>query len=75
MAADTLSLFTLTLDAEIVNSILDGITVGMTKNADAQDPVVAKADEDIHKPVQEIVVLDRAAQTCVGLHVTDWVTA
>ena len=36
--------------------------------------MVAKADEDIHKPVQETAVLARAAQTCIDLHVTDWVT-
>ena len=62
------------LDAEIMKSILDGVTMGMTKRADAQDPAVAKADEDIHRPVQEIVVLARAAQACVDLHLTDWVT-
>ena len=48
--------------------------MGMTERADAQDPAVAEADEEIHKPVQETVVLARAAQTCVDLHVTDWVT-
>ena len=35
----------------------------------------AKADKDIHKPVLETVVLARAAQTCIDLHVADWVTA
>ena len=48
--------------SEIVKSILDGVTVGMTERADAQDPVLAKADEDIHKSVKETVVLARAAQ-------------
>ena len=47
----------------------------MTERADAQDPAVAEADEEIHKPVQETVILARAAQTCINLHVTDWVTA
>ena len=28
-----------------MKSILDGVTVGTTDRADAQDPVVAKADE------------------------------
>ena len=41
---------------------------------DAQNPAVAKADEDIYKPIQETVVEVRAAQTCIDLHVTDWVT-
>ena len=57
-----------------MKSILDGVTLGMTKRADAQDTAVPKADEDIHKPVQETAVLARAAQTCIDLHVTDWVT-
>ena len=53
-AADALSQVTLKLDAETMKSILDGVTVGMMERADAQDPVVAKADEEIHKPVQEL---------------------
>ena len=36
---------------------------------------MAKADEEIHKPVQETVVLARAAQTYIDLYVTDWVMA
>ena len=74
MAADALSWVTSKLGAEIVKSILDGVTVGMTYRVDAQDPALVKADEDIHKPVQETVVLARAAQTHVDLHVTDWGT-
>ena len=74
VTADSLSQVTSKLDAGIVKSILDGVTMGMTERADAQDPVVAKADEDIHKQVQETVALARAAQTCVDLHVTAWVT-
>ena len=71
-AADVLSQVTLKLNAETVKSILDGVTVGTTERADAHDPVVAKADEEIHKPIQETVILAQAA--CVDLHVTDWVT-
>ena len=56
-----------------MKSILDGVTVGSMKRADAHDLVVAKADEEIHKPVQEIAILAWAA--CINLHVTDWVTA
>ena len=74
MAADTLSQVRSKLDAEIVKSIVDGVTIGFTERADDQQPVVTKADEDIHKPVQETVVLARADQTCIDLHVTDWVT-
>ena len=46
--------------------------MGTTERADAHDPVVAKADDKIHKPVQQTVILAGAA--CVDLHVTDWVT-
>ena len=74
-AADALGQVTLRLDAKIMKSILDGVTIGTTKRTDAQDPVVAKADEDIHKQVQETAVLARAAQTCIDLHVTNWLTA
>ena len=75
VATDALSQVKSKLDAEIMKSILDGVTMGMTNRADAQDPVVTKADEDIHKPVQETVALTRAAQIHIDLHVTDWVTA
>ena len=73
-ATDALSGMTLKLNADIMKSILHGFTVGKTERADTQDLVVAKADEDIHKPVQETVVLARAAQTCRDLHVIDWMT-
>ena len=71
---DALSQVTSKLDAETVKSILDGVTVGMTERADAHNPVVAGADEEIHKQVWETAVLARAVHTCVNLHVTDWVT-
>ena len=48
--------------------------MGMTERADTHDLVVAEADEEIHKQVQETVILARATQACVNLHVTDWVT-
>ena len=75
MATDALSWVTSKLDAETVKSILDGVTMGKTKRADAQDPVVAEADEEIHKPIQKTAILATAAQAHVNLHVTDWVTA
>ena len=57
-----------------MKSILDGVTTGMTKRADAQDPAMAEADAEIHKPVQETAILARATQAHGNLHVTDWVT-
>ena len=68
---DALSQVTWKLDAETVKSILDGVTMGMTERADTQDPAVAEADEEIHKPVQQTVILPQAAQAHVNLHVTD----
>ena len=50
-----------------------GVTMGTTERVYAHDPVVANADEKIHKPFQETAILAQAA--CVDLHVTDWVTA
>ena len=72
MASDALSWVTSKLNAETVKSILFGVTVGTIKRADAHDPVVAKADEEIHNPFQGTVTLSQAA--CVDLHMTDWVT-
>ena len=69
MAADALSQVTLKLNAETIKSILDGVTIGTIKRTDAHDPVVANADEEIHKPVHGTVILAQAA--CVELHVTD----
>ena len=51
-----------------MKSTLDGVTVGTTERADAHDLVVAKADKEIHKPVQETVIPAQAA--CIDLHVT-----
>ena len=75
MATDALSQVISKLDTETMKSILDGIIVGTNKKVDTQDPVVAEADEEIHKPVQETVILARATQALVNVHVTDWVTA
>ena len=68
-ATYTLSQVTLKLDTGIVKSILDGVTVGMTDRVDAQDPAVAKVDEDTHRPVHKTAVLARTAKTHIDLHV------
>ena len=47
--ANALSHVMLKLDAEVVKSILDGITVGTIGRAETQEPVVVEADERIHK--------------------------
>ena len=73
--ADALSHVVSNLDTETVKSILDGVPIGTIERADAHDPVVAEADEKLHKQIQETAVQVRAAHMCVSLHVTDWVAA
>ena len=73
-AADALSWVTLKLDAETVKSILDGVTMEMMERSDTQTPVVARADEELHRQVQETVILAWVAQAHINLHVADWVT-
>ena len=73
--ADALSCVTSKLDAEVVKSILDGVTIGTIGRADTHDPAVAEANERIHKQVEETAVQVRAAHMCVNLLVMDWVVA
>ena len=56
-ATDALSHVTLKLKAETMKSILDGVTMGTTKRADAYDLVVAKADAKVPMPFQETAIL------------------
>ena len=49
--------------------------MGTTDRADAHNPALAVADEEIYKQVLETVVLVRTTLAHVNLHVTDWVTA
>ena len=49
--ADALTQITLKLDTETMKSILDRVTVRTIGRADAHNPVVAEADEEIHKQV------------------------
>ena len=54
VAADALSWVISKLDAKIMKSILDGVTMEMTKGVDAHDPVVTEADEEIHNQSREL---------------------
>ena len=56
-----------------MKAILDGVTVEKIERVDAHDPVVAEADEEIHKQVQITAVQARVAHIHVHLHVTVWV--
>ena len=71
MSADALNQVTSKLDAKTMKSFLDGVTMRITEKADAQDPAVAKADEEIYKQVEETVILAQASQAHINLHVTD----
>ena len=51
VVADALSHVTSKLNTEAVKCILDGVTIGTMGRADAHDPMVAEADERIHKQV------------------------
>ena len=73
-ATDALNHVTSKLDTVTAKSILDGVTMVMTKRTDTHHLVVADADKEIHKQVQETVILARATQVYVDLHVTNWVT-
>ena len=72
-AAYAMSCVALKLDTVTMKSILDGVTVGMTKRVDAHHLAVVDADKEIYNQVQETVILARAAQVHVDLHVTNWV--
>ena len=63
------------LDAEVVKSILNGVTVGTIGRADAHDLVVAETNERMHKQVEENAVQARATHMHVNWHVTEWVAA
>ena len=69
--AYALSCVTSTLDAEVVKSILDGVTVGTIGRLGAHDLVVVGADQRISEQVEETAVQVSATQTCVNLHVKD----
>ena len=70
---DALSHIASKLNAEIVKSILDGVTVGTAGRGDIYDPMVIEADESIHEQVEETAVQAWATHMHVNLHVTDWV--
>ena len=73
--ADGLSLVASKLDAAVVKSILDGVTIGTIGRADAHDMAVAEANKRIHKQVEESAVKERVIHTHVTLHVIDWIAA
>ena len=73
-ATDALSHVISKLDAVTMKSILDGVIMGMPERADAHHPAVVDTDEEIHKQVQESMILARTTQVHADLHVTYLVT-
>ena len=73
--ADALSYVESKLDAKVVKSILNGITIGTVGRADAHGLAVVEADKRIHKQGEETAVQAQATHMCVNLHITDWVAA
>ena len=73
--ADALSHVASKLNVEAVKSILERVTVGTAGRTDAHDPVVAEANERIHKQVEETAVQAWATHMHENLHVTDLVAA
>ena len=68
--ADTLSQFTICLDPEAVQSILDGVTLGMAHRAEGHNPSVVEGDHNVEKEVHVTT-----GQVQVEIHVTNWATA
>ena len=73
--ADALSHVVSNLDAEVVKSILDRVTIGTVGRADVHDLAVAEANERTHKQVEETAVQAQATHTCVSLHVMACIAA
>ena len=67
---DALSQITTCLSPKAVQSILDGVTLGMAHRAEDHDPSVVKGDHNIEKEVHVTT-----GQVQVKMHVTDWAVA
>ena len=68
--ADALSWITTCLILEAVQSVLDGVTLGMAHRAEGHDPSVVEGDHNIEKEVHVT-----AGWVQVEMHMTDWAAA
>ena len=68
--ADALGQITTCLSPEVVQSILDGVTLGAAQKAERDDPAVIEGDHDIEK---EVCVATE--WVLVEMHVTNWAAA
>ena len=70
MLADALSQITTPLSPKAVQSILDGVTLGMAHKAEGHNPSMVEGDHNVEKEVHVT-----AGQVQVEMHMTDWATA
>ena len=67
--ADILSQITTCLSPEVMQSILDGVTLGAAQRTEGDDPAIDEGDHNIEKEVHVT-----AGQVLVEMHVTNWAT-
>ena len=67
---DALSQITTCLGPEAVQSVLEGVTMGMVHRAEGHSPSVVEGDHNIEKEVHVT-----AEQVQVEMHMTDWAAA
>ena len=70
MVVDALSQITTHFDPEAVQSILDGLNLGMVHRAEGHNPSVVEGDHNVEK---EVCVTTGWVQ--VEMHMTNWATA
>ena len=68
--AGMLSQITTHLGPEVMQSVLDGVTLGATQRAEGDDPAVVEGDHNVQK---EVCVT--TGQVLVEMHVTTWAAA
>ena len=68
--ADTLSWVTTHLELEVVQSVLDGATVGTSQRAERENPAIIKNDQQLEQEMQVAT-----GWVLVEMHVTDWAAA
>ena len=70
VVADVQSWITTHLSLEVIQSILDGVTIGATQRAEGDDPAIVEGDHKIEKEVHIAT-----GQVPVEMHVTNLATA
>ena len=68
--ADALSQITTCLSPKAMQSVLDGVTLGMAHRAEGHNPSVVECDHNVEKEVDVTT-----EQVQVEMHMTNWATA